>query len=128
MQAYYDLYVRKDILNNPMTDLIRRKFPKSATGQEIVAFDDGSVVVVTESDLDGYDPSLVSTMEGGIWADLSVVYRVRVAGQAALARISCLWLRCDANQKVCCDKLNKKTSCTVTTDHLGGISVDIHVY
>ncbi|KAA8526036.1 hypothetical protein F0562_007864 [Nyssa sinensis] len=38
-----------------------------------------------------------------IWADLSLVYRVRVVGHAALARLSCLWLRCHTHQKISSD-------------------------
>lgn len=103
--------------------------PHSMTAQELVAFDDSSVVIVTESDLDGYDSSLVSSDVGSeIWADLSVVYRVRVAGQAALARISCMWFRCHAQQKIPGNKLGRVSSCSISADHLGGISVDIHVY
>lgn len=103
--------------------------PRSMNSRDPVAFDDSSVVIVTESDLDGYDPSLVSSGGGGeIWADLSVVYRVRVAGQAAMARISCLWLRCGTQQKIPGNKLSRVSSCSISTDHLGGISVDIHVY
>ena len=89
-----------------------------------MAFDDGSVVVVTEADLDGYDQRLESGAMGStIWADLSVVYGVRVAGQAALARISCLWLRCQAHQKISAQELARERSCLGST-----ISLDIHVY
>lgn len=111
-----------------MANLIR-KAPRSATSQDLVAFDDGSVVVITKSDLDGYDSSHESTSVGReIWADLSVVCRVRVAGQAALARISCLWLRCHAYEKNPGEKLHRESSCSIRADHLGGISVGIHVY
>ena len=107
------------------------KTPVSAASQDIVSFDDGSVVVVTKSDLEGYDSSLESTAVGReIWADLSVVYWVRVDSQAALARISCLWLCCHAHQKISGEKLGSENSCSIRAgaDHLGGISVDIHVY
>lgn len=100
------------------------KAPGSAASQYLVAFDDGSVLVVTESDLEGYDSSL----DSGIWADLSVVYGVRVAGKAALARISCLWFRCRSHQRISGEKLGSERSCSIRADHLGGISVDIHIY
>jgi hypothetical protein len=116
--------VKKAVIYNHMTDIIM-KAPGSAASQDLVAFDDGSVVVVTESDLEGYDSSL----DSGIWADLSVVYGVRVAGKAALARISCLWFRCGAHQRISRDqKLHSDSSCSIRADHLGGISVDIHIY
>ncbi|KAG2676344.1 hypothetical protein I3843_12G048800 [Carya illinoinensis] len=127
VQEYYHLMVKKAIVYTPMADLIM-KAPVSAASQDLVAFDDGAVVVVTESDLEGYDSRLDSGAMGQIWADLSVVYRVRVAGQAALARVSCLWFRCRAHQTISGEKLSSKRSCLVETDHLGGISVDIHVY
>lgn len=103
-----------------MADLVIKT---SKYTQNLLAFDEGSVVVVTEADLDGYDPSLESTAVGSeIWADLSMVYRVRVVGQAAMARISCLRLCCRADEKISAEKLVRENSC------LGTLSVDIHVY
>ncbi|XVE65137.1 hypothetical protein DITRI_Ditri07aG0157100 [Diplodiscus trichospermus] len=121
VQDFYYLKVKVGF-HSLMADLMFRS-SDSAPSRDLVAFDDGSVVVVTEADLDGYNPSFESgSMGSGIWADLSVVYRVRVAGQAALARISCLWLRCRADQKISAPKLGRESSC------LGGtINVDIHV-
>lgn len=92
--------------------LMKAPAAAAATSLELVTFDDGSVVLVTESDLEGYDP----TLGREIWANVSLVYRVRVVGQAALARISCLWLRYGSHPEVSKD------------NRLGGISVDIHVY
>lgn len=98
------------------------KPPVALVKEGLLECDDESIVVVTESDLDGYDPSHESGAVGReIWADVSVVYRFRVAGQAALARISCLWLRYHANQKISEERL-------VRPDHLGGLTVDIQVY
>ncbi|GAB4835020.1 hypothetical protein Ancab_033287 [Ancistrocladus abbreviatus] len=93
-----------------------------AAVENILAFDDCSVVVVTQSDLDGYDPSHKS------WADLSVIYRVRVAGQTAMAKLSCLWLRCHTQQKIAGEQLCGKGSCTIMADQIGGLTVDIRVY
>lgn len=120
--------MNKTVANNPTTNLIMRA-PCSAASTDLVPFDDGSVVVVTKSDLEGYEPIMESGDEGSeIWADLSAVYRVRVAGQAALARISCLWLRCRAHQNYSGENLSRESSCSLRADHMGGISVDIHVY
>ncbi|EXC02093.1 Protein-tyrosine phosphatase mitochondrial 1-like protein [Morus notabilis] len=128
VQEYYHLKIKNAVIYRSMTDLIL-KAPRSAAPQDLIAFDDASVVVITESDLDGYDTSIESSTVGReIWADLSVVYRVRVAGKAALAKISCLWLRCHAHQKISDEKLRRESRCSITADHLGGISVDIHVY
>lgn len=128
VQEYYHLKMKNAVIYRPMADLIT-KSPRLAASQDLIAFDDGSVVVITKSDLDGYDSSLESSnVRREIWADLSVVYRVRVAGQAALDRFSCLWLRCHAHQNISCEKLRRESSCSITADHLGSISVDIRVY
>ncbi|XWS38622.1 hypothetical protein CRYUN_Cryun19dG0146400 [Craigia yunnanensis] len=123
VQEFYYHKVKKVGFQSHMADLVFRT-SGSAPSRDLLAFDDGSVVVVTEADLDGYNQSLESGAMGStIWADVSVVCRVRVAGQAALARISWLWLRCQAQQKISAEKLGGESSC------LGGtFSVDIHVY
>lgn len=91
--------------------------------QTLTVFDDCSVVVVTESDLDGYDGSHKSSIVGNdIWAELSLVYRVQFAGKAALARLSCLWLSCHAGQKVAPEKVGRE-SCSAEADQLGGLGV-----
>ncbi|KVH91234.1 Dual specificity phosphatase [Cynara cardunculus var. scolymus] len=60
-------------------------------------FDDAAVVLVAESDLEGYNESF----DNYILAELSLVCRAQFASQAAMARLSCLWLRChDAVQKI----------------------------
>ncbi|OMO52548.1 hypothetical protein COLO4_37103 [Corchorus olitorius] len=122
VQEFYYLTVKKVGLHGHVADVVMRT-SATAPSQDLVAFDDGSVVVVTEADLDGYDQNLESgAVRSTVWADLSVVYRVRVAGQAAMARISCLWLRCEAHQKISAQKLGRESNL------LGGISVDIQVY
>lgn len=106
------------------TELIPRRFFTTA---DLFAFDDGSVVLVTNADLDGYDPKKESGDVGGeIWGDVSVVYRVRHAGQAALTRLSCLWLRYNTN-KVASQQLHQEGSC-VKSNEVGGFTVNIHVY
>uniref|UniRef100_A0A2P2MEF0 phosphatidylglycerophosphatase n=1 Tax=Rhizophora mucronata TaxID=61149 RepID=A0A2P2MEF0_RHIMU len=129
VQEFYDLKVQKNGNRMSPTETVLRTLRPSPP-QDLLAFDDGSVVVITEADLDGYDPSLRSGAVGKeIWADLSVVCRVRVAGEAAMARISCLWLRCRTHQKILNKQvISRQSSCSIRADHLGGISVDIHVY
>ncbi|PSS24110.1 Dual specificity protein phosphatase DSP8 [Actinidia chinensis var. chinensis] len=87
---------------------------------DLAAFDDGSVVVVTESDLDGYDDSSLVGNES--LAELSLTCRVQFASQAAIARLSCLWLRYH-NQKLS----RKKLGSSVSSDQMGSIGVDIRV-
>lgn len=128
VQEYYHLVSEKGFVHTYIPGLIM-KAPGSSASQDLVAFDDGSVVVVTESDLEGYDSSLDSGAVGReVWADLSVVCRVRVAGKAALTGISYLWFRCHRQQGISGEKLGSESSCSIRADHLGGISVDIHIY
>ncbi|KAF5734922.1 putative dual specificity protein phosphatase DSP8 [Tripterygium wilfordii] len=129
VQEYYHLMVKIGCLHSTISDIILKTPPAAASSQDIVAFDDGSVVVITEADLDGYNPCMGSGVMGSeIWTDLSVIYRVRVVGKAAITGISCLWLRCCTHQKISQEKLDSDTSCSMSADRLGGISVDIHVY
>lgn len=109
------------------TLLIPRRF---FTAADFFAFDDGSVVLVTNADLDGYDPNKESGGEQrDIWADLSLVYKVRGAGQAALTSLSCFWLRYNANtnKKVATKQLHQERSCMMP-NQVEGFTVNIHVY
>lgn len=128
VQEYYYIMVKKAVVYSHMTNLMIRSL-QSVSSQDLVPFDEGSVVVITESDLEGYDANHQSGAVGSeIWADVSVVYRVRVAGQAALERISCLWLRCRAHQKMSGENFGRESSCSMRADHMGSINVDIQVY
>uniref|UniRef100_A0A9I9D6M4 Dual specificity protein phosphatase DSP8 n=1 Tax=Cucumis melo TaxID=3656 RepID=A0A9I9D6M4_CUCME len=125
---FYHLIVQKDVsfchIDDPQKEVL-------GSLHDLIAFDDSSVVVVKESDLDGYDQSIIQSDMGDIWADLSVVCRVRVAGQAALTRISCLWLSYRAkhhSEKISGDDLGVGKGCSLSATHLEGFSVDIHVY
>ncbi|KAI4327158.1 hypothetical protein L6164_019653 [Bauhinia variegata] len=129
VHEYYHHMVRRIVTRAPMANLVVRASEATAASQGLVIFDDSSVVVVTESDLEGYDPRIPSgTAANKIWTDLSIVYRVRVSGEAALARISCLWLRYRTHQKISGEKLSRESSCSLKTSHLDSISVDIQVY
>ncbi|XP_077236678.1 phosphotyrosine protein phosphatases superfamily protein [Tasmannia lanceolata] len=108
VEEYYSLRVKKTgCLYNPVT-----KAHSFVPALKLMPFDDSSVVLVTESDLDGFNKSRE------IWAELSLVYRVQFAGQAALARLSCLWLRC--HEKMAAEKVGRE-NCSVD-------SLDIPVY
>ncbi|KAA8522193.1 hypothetical protein F0562_012866 [Nyssa sinensis] len=111
VQEFYHLKVKKTCSSWHMTSLIL-KTPKFSAAQDLMAFDDGSVVVVSEADLDGYDPSHESgAVRSEKCTDLSLVYGVRVVGQAALARLSCLWFRGHTHQKISSEKLYRESSC-----------------
>lgn len=81
-------------------------------------FDDNSLVLITESDLDGYeeDPDSDQNM---------LACRVQFASQAAISRLSCLWLRGQTGHKV-----SRKTlpSTVRNSSRIGNHGVDIHVY
>ncbi|OMP00717.1 hypothetical protein COLO4_12426 [Corchorus olitorius] len=102
-QAVEDYYLHK-VKNNgtpgmSCCTIVRKPLALPAT-QDTAAFDDGSVVVVTESDLDGYDASfdaVVSTKD--MLGEGSLAGKFQFASQAAISRLSCLWLRCHADQK-----------------------------
>lgn len=79
--------------------------PEKAYEEEL---DENSLVLITESDLDGYEENQESGQ-----SELKLGFRVQFASQAAMARLSCLWLRCHTGQKVSRNEL---------------VGVDIHVY
>lgn len=122
VQEFYHLMVKKTYSCYPLTSVIPRS-SRFLARRNLLAFDDGAVVVITEADLDGYDSNLDSRVAGSeIWADLNLIYRVRVASGAALARLSCMWLRCHADQKIPNQKLNAENK------QLESFTVDIHVF
>lgn len=114
-QAVQDYYLcRVNVSPNNSVELSPRL--------ELEEFEDESLVLVTESDLEGYDKSFDSSLVGNnVLAELSLACRAQFASQAAIARLSCLWLGCHAGQKLSRKKL-------VTAELLGSIGVDIRVY
>ncbi|KAL3497549.1 hypothetical protein ACH5RR_040281 [Cinchona calisaya] len=97
VQEFYHLQVKKICALSSLTNLFF-KSPKLFTGRDFLSFDDGAVVVITKADIDGYENS--GAVRNEIWADLSFIYRIRVAGGTALIKLSCLLLRCHSGQKV----------------------------
>lgn len=99
---------------------------------DVFAFDDGSVVLVTNTDLDGYDPNKESSdgdAQGNDWADSSLVYRVRVVGQTALGKLSCMWLPCNTDKMISSEKLCQESRCLIRgSNQVGDVTVNIHVY
>ncbi|KAL8136644.1 hypothetical protein V2J09_002645 [Rumex salicifolius] len=123
VQNYYNLNVKKQYTMNPSQDLMIRTFNFSKAA-EFLAFDDCSVVVVTRSDLDGYESTNNEELTAG-GSHVTAIYKARMAGEAALARISCLWLRCHTQQKIA----GTKGGCAIgAADQMSHVTVDIHVY
>ncbi|KAK1560047.1 hypothetical protein Q3G72_021511 [Acer saccharum] len=126
VQEYYHIKVKKTSIFNY---IIVEKYLDLPAEQDKEAFDDDSVVIVTESDLDGYEASCDSSVARNEMLSvrcqtLSLACKVQFASQATAARLSCLWLRCLTDQKT----TRKKLGNSVNTDQLGSISVDIRVY
>ncbi|XP_010474839.1 PREDICTED: putative dual specificity protein phosphatase DSP8 [Camelina sativa] len=82
--------------------VVKRTSLRSAAEKQLLSvFDDGSVVVVTESDLAGYDePQNIGgdASSVDVLPELSLACKVHYASQAAFARISCLWLKSPRRQ------------------------------
>ncbi|XP_022756937.1 putative dual specificity protein phosphatase DSP8 [Durio zibethinus] len=102
-QAVQDYYLHK-VKNNGIPEnsccMIVKKTLVFPLKQNTVAFDDGSVVVVTESDLDGYDASFDTDLSAKeMLGDRTLAGRFQFASHAAIGRLSCLWIRCHADQK-----------------------------
>ncbi|CAF1815596.1 unnamed protein product [Brassica oleracea var. botrytis] len=110
---YYHVRVLKtqSSLTDATSALIPRNVKQVCSGN-VVVFEDGSMVVVTHSDVEGYDDDSKRSMNvagNELW--------VKVVGQAALARISCLWLGLREDHKLSRKNLS-----------MSGIRVDISVY
>ncbi|KAL5798960.1 hypothetical protein ACOSQ2_003780 [Xanthoceras sorbifolium] len=124
VQEYYHIKVKK---TRSLDHLIVGKSLALPAEQDGAAFDDDSVIIVTESDLDGYEASCDSIVAGNdMLTDLSLTCKVQCASQAVVARFSCLWLRCNTDQKTTGKKLGSSVG---GADQLGSIGVvNIRVY
>ncbi|KAG5580095.1 hypothetical protein H5410_050722 [Solanum commersonii] len=112
-QAVQEYYARvKNTDSDVCGDDNSSKMLNFPAQKEVAVFDDGSVVLVSECDLDGYDESVESDLtRNEVLVDLKLACRgVQVARQAAISRLSYLWIRYHSTKK------------------LGSIGVDIHVY
>ncbi|XP_057998956.1 phosphatidylglycerophosphate phosphatase PTPMT2 isoform X1 [Hevea brasiliensis] len=123
VQDYYLLKVKEtgSIIARKSIDFLIREEAKQGTE----ASDDSTFVVVTDSDLDGYDVGCETVVVNDkMLGELSLACRVQFASQAAMSRISCLWLGCIANHK----PSNKKHGSSLCNDQLRSLTVDIRVY
>ncbi|XP_073278455.1 phosphatidylglycerophosphate phosphatase PTPMT2-like [Primulina huaijiensis] len=125
-QAVQDYYIRlkepevKTCTDNPQSRSL--SFPINVDLEDL---DYGSIVVVDESDLDGYEENSDSNIGGrNMMTEVNLACRVQFASQAAIARLSCLWLRTHSEQKV----TRKKMGSSVGSSQIGSPGVDVHVY
>ncbi|ERN15205.1 putative dual specificity protein phosphatase DSP8 [Amborella trichopoda] len=106
-------------------------------------FDETSIVIVTNADLEGYIRSAGSDLEGK--KGTSMVYRVQVAttrtvmgvarASVALVRFSCIWLGCHAQHRIFGGKIGEATmplevgdGCSpVIREGLMAVTVDVTV-
>lgn len=110
VQKYYHLAVEKSNYSYKLD----KSFPTSLTlmsSTQLSTLEESSFVMISKSDLDGYDGN------NSLWAELSLVYRMQFASQAAIARLSCLWLRCHD------DKKRGVESCSLEADQRGMIGL-----
>ncbi|KAE8665624.1 FKBP-like peptidyl-prolyl cis-trans isomerase family protein isoform 1 [Hibiscus syriacus] len=103
LQAVQDYYLHK-VKNNGMPvnscRVIRKKTPTVPEQQDAAAFDDDSIVVVAESDLDGYDASFdTDVLDEEMPGEGSLAGRLQCASHTAMTKLSCLWPRCRADEK-----------------------------
>ncbi|XP_047321961.1 phosphatidylglycerophosphate phosphatase PTPMT2-like [Impatiens glandulifera] len=82
VQDYYNYNNMSERTDDESSGRVLMKITRSVVGFEE---EDGSVVVITESDLNGYDENNDDNVR---FAKLSVACRVQ------FARLSCIWLRC----------------------------------
>ncbi|CAH2041054.1 unnamed protein product [Thlaspi arvense] len=122
-QAVQNYYFRKMKPGNACMMASKREIIHFPEKHDMAAFDDASVVVVTESDLDGYDGSCDVDLVGNKpLTELSLVCKVQFARQAAVARFSFLWPR-RRGQKLS----RKNLGDSVTAEQLGNVGLDIRV-
>lgn len=96
----------KGSCSGPLSGIFIRS-PRFFAGRDLFAFDDGSVVVITEADVNGYDSQNGSEVgRNDMLLGVNLIYQVKVVSEAALARLSFLWLRSGTQRqrKIECDK------------------------
>jgi hypothetical protein len=85
--------------------------------RNLVAFDDSAFVMVSESDLEGYNAdALALNMGSGLW-EISLIYRVQFASKAAFAGFSYLWLRCHACKEALPENVGRET-CSLEAEQM----------
>jgi len=116
VQEFYQLRVKKTgkstCLDNPII-----KPPLFLASRNLVAFDDSAFVMVSESDLEGYNAdTLALNMGSGLW-EISLIYRVQFASKAAFAGFSYLWLRCRACKEALPENVGRET-CSLEAEQM----------
>ncbi|KAL3537061.1 hypothetical protein ACH5RR_000427 [Cinchona calisaya] len=125
VQNYYRQVKKTENDDIVMNDNSSTRIIGLPAAHDASVFDDGSIVLVTESDLDGYDESQAPCVAGrNVLAKTNLTCRFQFASQAAVTRLSSLWLRSQTRPKVSWKKLRS----SMTSSHLKSTGFDIHVY
>ncbi|XP_031502138.1 phosphatidylglycerophosphate phosphatase PTPMT1-like [Nymphaea colorata] len=144
VQEYYNMIVvgKRNHCSHPRIAAANslQIVPKIPTSRAVMV-DDGSLVMVTESDLDGYVDGrggASGIIGNDMCTDVGFVCRVQFAGQAALARLSCMWLRSHSGAKLSSGKVRLSPTTSIKgmeagcsgggSEQLGGVGVNISVY
>ncbi|KAI3711084.1 hypothetical protein L2E82_40905 [Cichorium intybus] len=113
VEEYYHLKVKKTQQGSRQDMVVSRGVGLLA--DVLFRFDDGSVVVITKADVDGYNDDAGS--------DVNLVWRVRVAGQAALARLSSLlWLNTNMSPSTLSRLVSSRRN-----KYFKSVSINIHL-
>ncbi|XP_065859181.1 phosphatidylglycerophosphate phosphatase PTPMT2-like [Euphorbia lathyris] len=125
-QAVEDYYLLKVKEIGTFGKSLNSSLTKEDTKENVAASDEDPFVVVTDSDLDGYDFDCESVVMDGEkrLGESSLVCRVQFASQAAVSRLSCLWLGYHSNPKSSREKLGS----SVEEERLTSLNVDIQVH
>uniref|UniRef100_A0A7N0VI54 phosphatidylglycerophosphatase n=1 Tax=Kalanchoe fedtschenkoi TaxID=63787 RepID=A0A7N0VI54_KALFE len=127
VQGYYYMNMMKYGISSRMASLLMT-ISQPLGVPDLLPFDDNSVHIITKTDLDGYDGSPEMREAGkALWADLSVLYGVRIVSQAAKAGVSSLRFCYRSQQST--SKLSREYECSIQAGQHGGLSVvGINVY
>ncbi|KAF8728112.1 hypothetical protein HU200_018691 [Digitaria exilis] len=113
---FYQLRVKKTGRSTCLDNPIIRP-PLFLATRNLVAFDDSAFVMVSESDLEGYNAdALALNMSSGLW-EISLIYRVQFASKAAFAGFSYLWLRCRPCKEALPENLGRE-ACSLEAEQM----------
>lgn len=118
VQGYYQCLTERCICTESLPDT------KLSCSEEtnFEAFDDNCMVLVSESDIEGYEMSLNRDVACSMLTELSVACRLQLTSQAAISRLSCMWPRVHGHKF-----WRKKLESFVRNDQPSSIRFDLQV-
>ncbi|KAL9252729.1 Phosphatidylglycerophosphate phosphatase PTPMT1-like protein [Drosera capensis] len=127
VQNYYTVKVKNPVSSSCM---MAPRSPSEilslpSTKVDVTLFDDGSMVIITESDLAGYSGSEDLCFAGNkSLPESGMSCKVQFSRKSAISRLSKLWLRNLPGHK----GSKKELSRSMGAEQIGSISIDIQVY